>query len=342
MKKLFTLAFALVFSTGIAVAQNNDATIDTDGDRNSASITQQSNANLSEASITQTGDANTGDLTQQNGFYHEATLEQVGDRNSATLTQDNTNTFADLYQEGNGNTIVGFQRSRLFGGPGVSISDLEVDQIGSGNYVDVDMDAESPTGEPKTNVADIDQDGDRNTVLLSQNRSDFSSNSGNGLNSASISQVGNGNYTDAAQDGRGQALEQSVMGDRNDLFSTQEGRFQYLNLEVAGNGNSMVSDQIGGGNRAFVDLLGDRNTFTLDQSSTGNQVGATITGSGNTIDVLQSGSSNRVTGASGAFTQQGIVVDGNQNMVDVDQLSSGNTATVSVMGNGNSAVVDQQ
>jgi hypothetical protein len=342
MKKLFMIAFALVFSTGIALAQDNDASIDTDGDRNDAAITQKLDASSSEASITQDGDANTGDITQQYGQYHEAMLEQVGDRNSATLTQDNTNTHADLYQEGDGNTIMAFQRSRLFGGPGVSITDLEVDQIGNGNFVDVDMDAESPTGESKTNVADLDQEGDRNTIMLEQDRSDVASNAGNGLNSATISQVGNGNYTNASQDGRGHALEQSVMGDRNDLYSTQTGRFAYLNLEVDGDGNWMMSTQSDGGNRAFFDLMGDRNTVTLDQSSNGNQVGATITGSANDINVLQSGSSNRVIGPGKAFTQQGIVVDGNRNMVDVDQLSSGNHGVVSIHGDGNMAVIDQQ
>jgi len=74
MKKLFMIAFALVFSTGIAFAQDNDSDIDQVGDD-------------SDATVVQDGSMNESVISQNSGFGtgHTAEVTQTGMENSSDI-----------------------------------------------------------------------------------------------------------------------------------------------------------------------------------------------------------------------------------------------------------------
>ena len=133
MKKLFTLAFALVFSTGIAFAQNNSSTIDQVGNGHAAMITQTGDQNSSEltqdiatgpaqsnydghATVTQTGDRNTSKLTQFT-FYggHDATITQdIGNDNYSEIVTSNGGGSADVTLNGDENELLSYRLDKDF------------------------------------------------------------------------------------------------------------------------------------------------------------------------------------------------------------------------------------
>lgn len=340
MKKLITLVFALFIAVGMSFGQDNTATTTQSGNTNDIDI-DQTITKMSNIDIIQDGDGNRSDITQQYGQYHEALIEQVGDENRAFLTQDNTNTFANIYQEGDRNIMnATLQRSRLFVGPGNVASSLDVDQIGNANVVRVEMDAESPDGQSETNNATIYQEGYRNRTVLSQYRPDFAGVSTNS-NNADLSQVGNDNRTNASQDGRGHLINQSVEGNDNVVISEQIGRFQKLVLNTEGDDNVVNSLQDDAANIAYFDFNGDGNRLNMDQIGT-NRVGGQVLGNFNTLNIEQNGSGNYIVAPGGApYLKDGILVEGHNNVVNISQMTDDNTANISITGNGNTENISQ-
>jgi len=181
MKKFLTLAFALVFSTGIAFAQDNDSSIDQVGNGNGATVTQAGADNEStieqfaqgtssgqpvaaSATVTQTGDDNVSHL-DQNAFFgdHEATITQVGDENYSAINTQNGGGTAEVYMEGDRNQLVAWDRNTDFDASGAAnqkndnVFDLDI--LGSDNTVGMRQEFATAT---------VNLDGSGNIVSLSQ------------------------------------------------------------------------------------------------------------------------------------------------------------------------------
>lgn len=296
MKKLFTLAFALVFSAGIAFAQNS-LTVDQQGDDNTveaiSGATQDASAGGSNAAaITQiAGVENDGDPTGG----HQAFISQVsapGDQNVITLTQSfGTNALgprgaqtATLSQNGEGNMIDGFQNSRSSrvanvnqeGNDNMSTfengRDLDVDQLGDRNVAESFGSSDGPVTQY--------QDGDDN----------YARNVGNGAY-----QYQEGDYNTAVSTSfvSGTATSQTQVGDHNESY------FRDLR---GGSSNSATSVQTG--NYNVVDAYWNQNgsnVLDITQTSSmtagpsdGNYASIDFQSTGNTVMVTQDGLSNKV------------------------------------------------
>ena len=72
----------------------------------------------------------------------------------------------------------------------------------------------------------------------------------------------------------------------------------------------------------------------------GNRASGDIMGDSNTVDILQQGNDNWV-GKNDYAARNGVVIDGDFNSADIDQLSNGNMSVNTVFGNSNSIVVTQ-
>jgi hypothetical protein len=203
MKKLFTLAFALILTAGIAFGQNNTATIDQNGD-DLVKLQQQSG---SSADIEQVAGVNrvvgvSGDFTQQNsdlevfqdhaygGAGNVVRGEQRGNRNYAKVQQYNGGPDAFIEQRGDRNRVQTLQTS------GVSGSYMDVLQRGDRNTLKgvAGSRAEQVNGDQ---TLYLDQIGNGNTLELLQDGLT------SGSNVATVSQLSNGNVTTLNQMGNG-------------------------------------------------------------------------------------------------------------------------------------------
>lgn len=293
MKKLFMIAFALVFSTGIALGQNS-LTVDQQGDDNTveaiSGATQDASAGGSNAAtisqiagvendgdptggheafisqISAPGDQNMIMLTQTFGTNalgpkgaHKATLEQNGEGNIIDGTQNSrSERIADVYQEGNDNMAT-FTNG----------ADLDVDQIGDGNT------AESNGGGMVTQY----QHGDGN----------YAKNQGN---SAYQYQQGNDNTAVSTSFVSGSPTTQEQYGDWNESY--------FRNLRHSGNSATSVQT----GNYNMVDANWNQNgnnVLDITQTSSmtagpsdGNFASIDFQSAGNTVMVTQDGLSNSV------------------------------------------------
>ena len=369
MKKFLTLAFAFVFMTGVAFAQDNTADINQEVDASDASITQQGSENDADVSqilgndrmsadIYQEGNSNLASVTQQWGQFHEALVEQIGDANALDLVQDNTNTYTNVYQRGDGNAADIFQRSRLFDSSGDPVSIIELTQEGDGNSAEVTQDSESTAG----NEAYISQTGNGSFV--------------------SVEQLGDGNYAEASHSGNG-SIEQSQQGDLNTVVANASSSGEVTqtqigddNMAVAGDGtqvnqNSVVEQyqkgddnfaevDIWSGNGRTLDILqhqeGDGNDASIQGISRTNQVTQKQFGNDNyalaqrgesaftehTVDMYQRGDENVA-----IFTSNGqdndmasIFQHGSENFGSIEH-GAGDWASISQTGDSNTATITQ-
>jgi hypothetical protein len=181
MKKLFTLAFALVFSTGLAFGQSNMATIDQMGDDHDASIDQVGQFNEAYVDQTDGGGGSTGNAVatvdqegnanlvnlRQVSFYgqlhgdSEASITQIGDNNKVhgqsvedAFLQSNVGGLVDVYMEGNNNTLYSLRDEAQKNG-----NSFELEILGDDNMVGMMQ---------EFGVADVDIIGSSNDVTVSQ------------------------------------------------------------------------------------------------------------------------------------------------------------------------------
>ena len=229
MKKFLTLAFALVFSTGITFAQSNTATVAQNGD----DLTKLQQQSGSYADIEQVAGVNrvvgiSGDFTQQNsdlevfqdiaygGAGNVVRGEQLGNRNEAYITQHNAS-FTQLEQRGNRNYA---KVQQYNGGP-----DAFIEQRGDRNFVQT-----LQTSGVNGSFMDVLQRGNDNALTgISGPRAEQV----NGDQTLRLDQVGNGNTLEILQDG---------------LTSGSS----IANVSQTGNGNLTTLTQMGGGNNAMV------------------------------------------------------------------------------------------
>jgi hypothetical protein len=324
MKKLFALAFALVFSTGIAFAQDNNSSITQDGDDNSATVEQTGSANS--ATVLQGFDG-------QGQSGAEAMIKQVGADNMATIKQrawggrDNDHTVTQTGSE-NSASIDAFNGANT--GSIIQTGDLNQGKI--------------QHGAAKFGRAEIEQNGDENWARARQFRGDG--------NVATIKQgvpvyVSNDNYGDIRQEGNGNnASFKMQAGDDNDVVIDQLGDNNYSEYFVKyGDANDIDVTVEGTSNRTRLSInasWGSRssgNMITVEKDGDTNYLAGSIEGDGNTVDVFQDGSNNRV--GTDWYIKDGVNITGDSNMVDVMQNGSGHMSTTMINGNNNTATVMQ-
>jgi hypothetical protein len=324
MKKLLTLAFAFVFMTGVAFAQDNDATVEQDGDDNGATVEQTgaSNAatilqgfngqgqNGAEALIRQVGDDNSATIKQRawGGRDNDHTVMQTGSDNEASIDAFNGANMGSITQTGDlnegkiqhgaakfGEAVIeqngddNYARARQFSGDG---NDATIKQ-GNAAYVS------------SGNEGDIRQEGDGNDASFVLTRGDD--------NDVAIDQLGDNNYS-----------EYSVKyGDANDIDVTVDGNSNRTRLSIDAGWGSRSS-----GNMITVEKYGDTNYLT-----------GSIEGDGNMVDIFQDGNDNRV--GTSWYTKDGVAISGDGNMVDVMQTGNGHMSTTMINGNSNTATITQ-
>ena len=355
MKNITTLLVLILFTAGMAVAQNNEA-----------DVTQ--NTNASEVNLDQQGSSNDATVLQTRGQYHEAQIQQIGNSNELNLTQDNTNTFAEIDQLGDANVAQIFQRSRLFRGPGNVASSIELTQDGDGNRANIRQDAEAGDGGAQTNILSALQYGNDNYLNVDQNRD-----IGPGYNKAYVEQYGDENTASVTQDGESNSVlvrqgeyggsynsvadftqtgdgnyfeTKQVRSYGNTVSGTQEGDDNYYRASVRGSDNTVTMDMLGDANFGSwsISSLGwphqpADNELSIDVVGSDNYSTGRIAGDNNTVTIMQYGEGNRI--GTSWYTSDGVNIAGDFNTVSISQQSDFNSASVFVSGNGNSATVTQ-
>lgn len=170
-----------------------DATIEQAGTANSADVTQMTQTNESDVYVDQDGQRNAATVEQRYGQFHDADVLQEGTANAANLVQDNTNTKAELQQEGARNSIDAFQRNTEFTFGFAATAYLDVDQAGTANAVSVTQDGRGQM------TGLIAQDGARNYAELDQMTPGGSDVPAEVENYADLNQAGTGNSVSVTQ-----------------------------------------------------------------------------------------------------------------------------------------------
>lgn len=178
--------------------------------------------------------------------------------------------------------------------PAISANAAYIDQIGDANIAQVTQTA-------RVAYAKIDQDGDGNSVILSQN--------GMGKAYADVKQTGTENLARLQQGGSGQNviyLQQS--GSSNWAWANQNATgaiFNGAKMTQAGNNNDMALIQDGSDNLADLSQTGDDNGMTAVQLGDGNRLAWTQKGNGLTdLQIVQTGGADK--GGQLSITQTGL------------------------------------
>ena len=337
MKKVFTFMFALVFMTGVAFAQSNDASVDQSGDDNDATIEQigsQNQADLIQrnfgssghvADIFQDGSQNTADVLSQGGVgTNTVDLDQLGTGNETTIAQLWGQNAAEVMQDGSDN-VVNLQHRGSFQ------SSADIVQGGDRNSA-VILDVGQTGSNPNTNNdAIVSQTGDDNSVFIAQGVFGGASES-----VADFTQDGDGNYFETKQ----------VRSFNNSVTGTQVGDDNFYRASLRGSDNTVTMDMVGDANRGSwsIGSLGwphqpEGNTLTIDVDGDDNYSTGSIKGDYNTVDITQFGAGNRI--GSSWYTTDGVVIEGNHNTTMISQTGDSHSAALTQMGDGNTATITQ-
>jgi hypothetical protein len=269
MKKFLTLAFALVFMTGIAFAQNNTSTVTQSTNNNDAYIDQVGSG--IDATVVQTGgNGNYASIDQHNSPDFptmESTVRQIGGENTATavLSRKNSSGATSMQiQQGWRNT------ARINPGAGLGSNEgsgsLIQKQFGNDNF------ASMSGGDSYT--AEQYQDGHRNQATTS----------GNGKNGDVFQQqIGNDNL---ARTGglRYSDSDQRQFGNNNTSLLDD--------IDHDGPGESYTTYQNGNNNMARLDAGGFGGVLDIRQINNQNTARVTWTTTGNSTTITQNGFGN--------------------------------------------------
>ena len=230
MKKLLTLAFAFVFMTGVAFAQNNDA------------------------SISQAGDD------------HDATINQVGQLNEAFVDQTDGgggstgNAVADITQEGSSN-LVNLRQTAFFGD-----SYAEVTQIGNNNRVHGQTEDDAFLQSNAGGIVDVQMEGDDNVLYslrgeAQKNGNIFELDIRGSANEVGLLQEFGEGYVDIIGSDNDVTLDQQAGANWNTALYNQ------AFVDIDGDSNMVDVSQRSTANTAHVDVIGSGNTATINQSN---------------------------------------------------------------------------
>ena len=296
MKKLIAIFGVLAFSAGMAFSQNNDATVNQEGNNHVADVSQ-------------TGLLNIADVEQSANSGDYAKVKQLGEENKAYVTQDGAagTHHAEVDQEGDRNEAT-IDRQGIWGS---ALGEAFITQLGNDNKAFQNQHAN------KASYALIDQDGNDN--YADQNMAAEFGGGGTG-HTAYIYQEGDDNYAYQHQRGRSHYAYIDQDGYDNHAWMSQD------NGGVDVYNNWAKIDQEGDHNWAAVDQDGNTNTFNLKQEGNENKVFGLDAfeefkqvGDGNIANtMLQKGDNNRIFGGQ----------SGDFNTMNVSQIGNGNKATV--------------
>ena len=226
----------LLFTAGMAIGQNNEATID------------QLEVDDSEVAIEQLGNGNESTASQSDGNNFDIDITQQGSSHVATATQNGPNGNMDMIIrqiEGDGNeaTVTQNRGQNHY---------ANVLQEGSYNELNLLQDNTST-------VATVRQVGDNNEADLTQINKIFTSTS-----NLTVTQEGNNNYAFYDAEGLGSEANNAIIFQKYD--DNYASVTQLLNVE----GNNVDLEQIGFENSITVDQTTDFNTATLTQHGDNN------------------------------------------------------------------------
>ena len=266
MKKLTTLTFALLFTAGIAFAQNNSSTVQF-GSGNDANIDQTHTYGWdNNAFVYQEGKDNAVEDLVQLGGGNNYNVFQVGNKNVVTAfpkqgdESPSYHGFINIIQAGNKNVVHDADQS----GWGNRVI---VNQLGDDNFVDVE--AQITSGIFGNSVA-ITQIGDDNAL-------------GTGSSTGAF-QKGSFNHMDITQkDGASAGTETvSLFG-----YPSHEGGQGLVQIGIK---NALTIDQDGSGNEVrFTMQAGAFNHAVIEQGSGTNSADVWQLGVGNSANVTQNG-----------------------------------------------------
>ena len=273
IKHVLTLAFALVFTTGMAFAQSNETSITQQTNNNDAAVTQ-SGQDLTATVVQTGGNQNQATLNQFNNPSElatvESTIRQVGFSNRAVADVSRKNSsgvISNQRQVGNNNDAFINAGAGVGGNLGNGL--LQQIQIGNQNL------ARMSGGDSYS--ADQYQDGFRNVALTS----------GNGKN-ANVTQRQIGNDNRAELNGSTFSFassEQIQLGNDNRSILNDVGH--------DGPGESYFTRQDGGDNLVRLEANGYGGALDVRQTTDMNTALVTWTSQLNTTTILQDGFSNR-------------------------------------------------
>jgi hypothetical protein len=267
MKNILTLAFAIMLSSSIVMAQNNAALVDQVGSDNTGTIAQSGSANV--ADTKQIGDGNDATITQVGSNLHANTIYgsgeagrgpwgiyQLGDENIGSISQEGVGVRASIIQEGDGNSA--------------SIDQDGTAPLGGYVYQYGDDNTASLNQQGKWASAQIEARGDGNTASIEQistggqnaTRSDVSVFTSGSDNVITGSQEGRSN--DA---GRGGDYGVEQIGDLNTAEFEQDGMSLTMRIGQFGDSNVAMVAQTGSAHTAAVSQAGDGNAATITQSN---------------------------------------------------------------------------
>lgn len=363
---------ALTLSLSAAMADGNDSSVTQDGADNSALVNQDLGADGSAdgganqtATVDQDGDDNTADVLQQ------------GDGNNTTVTQDGDDNRADNRSVGDSNTVTVSQGPETVVIPPITIpnplpfgppvfvinpgstnlvggndneSDVTVD--GDGNTVDVtqirDGNASDVSVEGDSNDVDVTQDdapivsGNSSTVAIRNGDANIVRIDQDGENASGVEIVGDDNDVDVEQSGSN-ASEVDILGADNDVDVAQDGISgigvdNNSDVMILGDVNEVGVAQFGANNLSMVDIIGGSNNVVIDQVSLlvrGSDSDVGITGNDNDVSVMQSGNNSADVQLNGGVSGS---LDSDNNLLVIDQSGGTfgeNTITVGLWGDDN-------
>jgi len=247
---------------------------------------------------------NTADI-DQSGNNNSADVDQFGYSNFAEIVQSGNENLAYIDQVGDNNTASQTQNG--------SFNDAEIAQYGAENQ------------------ASITQDGENNTAVIEQGAWGGSENS-----VANFTQTGNGNYFETTM----------VRSYDNTVTGVQEGDDNYFRAGVRGYDNVVTMDVFGDANRGSwsIGSIGwphqpADNELTINVIGSDNYSSGVIAGDENVVNILQHGNGNRI--GTSWHTADGVNIEGDRNTVSIQQYSDYNSASVTVVGHGNTASIVQ-
>lgn len=304
----------------------------------------------------------------------EVTVEQIGTENKAEADQilGNDNMLIDIFQDGASNDADVTQQYGQW-------HEAQIDQVGSGNEVDLTQDNTST-------LATINQDGADNKANVFQRnyRFEFGGNSSSvGINQtgdnneswvdsdgfgnnvsitqgststpsdgqyATVDQDGSDNESTIEQYGNGGATHTQIQnGSNNDAnASSQWGSSTGLQEQYGSDNNSIIRQngyhsattiQDGENNYSWLRQGSGNSTADFEQTGDDNQVNADQAGSNNMMTVDQTGSGN--TAGTIGFSNRGLFQYGDNNTIQLNQIDNFNSAFVKQDGNMNQTTINQ-
>ncbi len=346
-KLLLTSTTALGLSMSAAVADNNEAFTDQQGNNNDAQIDQTAADNSTVGIETPAGNVNGPAL--QDGNNNTLSIEQIGTSNNvAEDTLSGALVQSGLTQDGNDNDMTILQ-SRTGGVTTFGNMLKWAEQDGNRNELSINQ-----TSDGGTNTANASQTGNDNVAEVSQ------SNTATGTNFSNNNFVSQSSSPTA---GTGGVVQD---GNRNEAYVDQDGYDLRLSrLEQTGNENfadvDMVGNDIGNGgltpgfsgasnaSGSVVAQTGNRNDTDMFLSGVGvvygvKQIGndnlaqnISVTGDDNSIGVGQYGNRNEIALANVANRENSIGINqtGNDNFAWADVTRIGNDVLIGQYGNRN-------